>query len=106
MSVQCERQSQCDKQQQEYEFVMEGITTRMQIALEKMADSNRMMSETNKRLCIALRTMCIMMIVVVFIVSIGFIIDHQLCKRNEGQTTSSGVSAYETVLEQRPGADD
>ena len=32
-----------DRQQQEYEFIMDGITTRMQIALEKMAESNKLM---------------------------------------------------------------
>ena len=36
-----------ERTQQEYEYIMEGITTRMQMALEKMADSNRMMSESN-----------------------------------------------------------
>lgn len=35
--------SEQERQQQEYEFIMDGITTRMQIALEKMADSNRLM---------------------------------------------------------------
>ena len=95
--------SDSERQQQEYEFVMEGITTRMQIALEKMADSNRMMSETNKRLCGALRTMCIMMIVVVLIVALGFIVDHQLCTRNVGQTnvsevvTDAGAGTAETI---------
>lgn len=28
---------------QEYQFIMDGITTRMQIALEKMAESNKLM---------------------------------------------------------------
>ena len=80
-----------ERQQQEYEFVMEGITTRMQIALEKMADSNRMMSETNKRLCGVFRAMCVMMIVVVLIVALGFIVDHQLCTRNGANATASEV---------------
>ena len=80
-----------ERQQQEYEFVMEGITTRMQIALEKMADSNRMMSETNKRLCGVFRAMCVMMIVVVLIVVLGFIVDHQLCAKNGDTATASEV---------------
>ena len=90
MSVQCERSQQCEKQQQEYEFVMEGISTRMTLALEKMADSNRMMSETNKRLCDALRFMCVTMIVVVVIVALGFIVDHQLETRNGMDTKAVG----------------
>jgi len=80
-----------NRQQLEWEFIMEGITTRMQIALEKMADSNRMMSETNKRLCGVFRAMCVMMIVVVLIIALGFIADHQLCARNGVNTTASEV---------------
>ena len=91
MSVQCERSPQCEKQQQEYEFVMEGISTRMTLALEKMADSNRQMSETNKRLCAALRAMCVTMIVVVIIVAGSLIADHQLCIRNETNVQASEV---------------
>ena len=80
-----------NRQQQEWEFIMEGITTRMQIALEKMAESNRMMSETNKRLCGVFRGMCMMMIVVVLIVVLAFIADHQLCARNGANTWASEV---------------
>jgi hypothetical protein len=94
MGTQCDRLPQCDRQQQEYEFVMEGISTRMTLALEKMADSNRMMSETNKRMCAVFRVMCVMMILVVLIVALGLIIDHQLCNRNHTNTTASEVVAY------------
>ena len=87
-----------ERQQQEYEFVMEGITTRMQVALEKMADSNRMMSDTNKRLC---RTL----IIALFIVALAFLVNNVLMI-NHVNNLRNGVSAYETVLEQRPGADD
>lgn len=98
MATKCDRQLECDIQQQEYEFVMEGITTRMQVALEKMADSNRTMSETNKRLC---RTMLIVVLVVVlgFLANNVLMIDHI-------NNIRSGVSANETVPEQRPGAND
>ena len=88
-----------DKQQQEYEFVMEGITTRMQIALEKMADSNRMMSDTNKR-------MCRMMIVTIVIFALAFLINNVLMINHINEIRGSGVSASETVSEFRPGADD
>ena len=92
-----------DRQQQEYAFVMEGITTRMQLALEKMAESNRMMSDTNKRLCGALRAMCWTMIIVVIIVVMGLITDHQLCTRDGNKTgtsevvTDAGAGTAETV---------
>ena len=82
--------NQENRQQQEWEFIMEGITTRMQLALEKMADSNRMMSETNKRLCGALRFMCVTMIVVVVIFALGLIVDHQLETRNGMGTKAVG----------------
>ena len=55
-----------ERQQQEYEFVMEGITTRMQIALEKMADSNKMLAENNKR-------QSHIWLIVLFIVVLGFL---------------------------------
>ena len=87
------------KQQQEYEFVMEGITTRMQIALEKMADSNRMMSDTNKR-------MCRMMIITVVIFALAFLINNVLMINHINEIRGSGVSANETVSEYRPGAND
>ena len=92
MSVQCEKQQQCDKQQREFEFVLEGISTRMTIAMDKIAESNRQMSETNKRLCSALRTMCITMILVVIIVALGFIADHQLSLRDRTNTGSEVVT--------------
>ena len=93
-----------DRQQLEYEFVMEGITTRMQIALEKMADSNRMMSETNKRLCTAHITICAMLLVALIMVTFGLGIG----RRSEAsQYSSSEVTAYETTIPQLgQGADD
>ena len=82
MPMPCEKQPQCEQQQREWEFIMEGISTRMTMAMDKIAESNRQMSETNKRLCAALRTMCITMILVVVIVALGFIADHQLSIRD------------------------
>ena len=87
-----------ERQQQEYEFVMEGITTRMQIALEKMADSNKMLAENNKR-------QSHILLIVLLIVVLGFIANN-IIMINHVNNIRSGVSAYETVLEQRPGADD
>ena len=87
-----------ERQQQEYEFVMEGITTRMQIALEKMADSNKMLAENNKR-------QSHIWLIVLFIVVLGFLANN-IIMINHVNNIRSGVSAYETVLEQRPGADD
>ena len=90
-----------DKQQQEYEFVMEGITTRMQIALEKMSESNRMMSDTNKRLCDAITNHNRMIIVVVLIVVLGFIANNVVWL-NDVRTIRSEVGAHETVSQLGP----
>ena len=97
---------QRERQQQEYEFVMEGITTRMQIALEKMAESNRMMSETNKRLCDTIKQHNRMIIVVVLIVVLGFIINNQVWIGHMKNIRGSGVSANETLPQLGQGAND
>ena len=80
-----------ERTQQEYEFVMEGITTRMQTALEKQSAS--------------LRWVCIVMLVTVLLVIVGGIVTTKIWI-NHVNEIRSGVSAYETVHEQRPGADD
>lgn len=90
--------SENERSQQEYEFIMEGITTRMQTALEKMADSNKMLAENNKR-------QNHIWLIVLLIVILGFIANNVIMI-NHVNNIRSGVSAYETVLEQRPGADD
>lgn len=87
-----------ERTQQEYEFIMEGITTRMQIALEKMADSNRMMSESNRRLCR-------MFIAALVIVVLGFIVNNMIwmdraasARGTAGEVvTDAGARAAETV---------
>ena len=86
---------QNSRQQQEYEFVLEGITTRMQLALEKMADSNRMMSESNRRLCT-------MFIVALVIVVLGFITNNVIMINHVNEIRGSGVSAHEEVSELGP----
>lgn len=85
-----------ERQQQEYEFVMEGITTRMQIALEKMSESNRMMSDTNKRLCDTITNHNRMIVVVVLIVVLGFIVNNMVWINNV-KTIRSEVAAHEEV---------
>lgn len=79
------------RQQQEYEFVMEGITTRMQIALEKQSAS--------------VRWVCIVMLVTVLLVISGFIVNNVIMI-NHINDIRSGVSASETIPELRPGAND
>ena len=45
---------------QELEFILEGITTRMQMALEKMAESNKLLHS-------AVRWVCAVSIVIVMV---------------------------------------
>ena len=71
-----------ERQQQEYEFVMEGITTRMQIALEKMSA--------------ALRWVCIVMLITVTLVLSGMIIFTQMWFGHVNQVRESMVSEVVT----------
>lgn len=76
-----------ERQQQEYEFVMEGITTRMQIALEKQSAS--------------VRWVCIVMLVTVLLVISGFIINNVIMI-NHINDIRSEVGVYETIPELGP----
>lgn len=89
--------NESDRQRQDFEFIMEGITTRMQIALEKMGESNRAMSESNRRLCR-------MFIAALVIVVLGFIVNNVIWMyRDAGKSitsevvTDAGARAAETV---------
>lgn len=86
-----------ERTQQEYEYIMEGITTRMQMALEKMADSNRMMSESNRRLCHTI-------ILTVIIVALAFLVNNIFMINHVNQIR--GVSAHETISQLGPGQGD
>ena len=76
---------------QEYEFVMEGITTRMQTALEKVSAS--------------VRWICVTAVIMLLLAVIGIIAETQIMIHHTNDIIT-GVSAYEAVLEQRQGADD
>lgn len=41
-----------EKQQQEWEFIMEGITTRMQMAMDKLGDNNKALRSIVKWVCV------------------------------------------------------
>lgn len=94
-----------ERLQQELEFVMEGITTRMQTALEKMSESNRMMADNTRMMADNNRHQGKVMIAVLIIVVLGFIINN-IIMINRVNSIRNEVSAYEAVSEQRSGADD
>lgn len=76
---------------QELEFVMEGITTRMQTALEKVSAS--------------VRWICVTAVIMLLLAVIGIIAETQIMIHHTNDIIT-GVSAYEAVFEQRQGADD
>ena len=94
MSEPCGQDERCERQQQEYEFIMEGITTRMQTAMEKMATS--------------VKYVCVMSLAMIIIVVAGYVtitklwIDHD----NETRAAYSEVVNGEAVPELRQGEND
>ena len=99
---------------QEMEFILDGITTRMQMAMgsitessknamEKMAESNRLLRSSNRLLCIVLLT-------VVIIVVAGFVGITQIwighVNQIQNRQSVSEVMPGEAVSEFRPAADD
>ena len=65
-------------QRQEYEFIMDGITTRMQMAMEKISEANLKVSETNIRLINTIRSVCVIMLISIVIIISGFIVYNQI----------------------------
>ena len=90
------------RQQQEYEFVMEGITTRMQIALEKMSESNRMMADNARMLADNNRHQGKVMIAVLIIVILGFIINNIIMINHINDIRNNAVSEAVSVNEEIP----
>lgn len=84
------------EEKQEFEFILEGITTRMQLAIEKMAESNRQMSESNRRLCEVLKIMCATVIAVVVIVAMCLTVNNRLWMTREERTGTNTASEVVT----------
>lgn len=77
------------EEKQEFEFIMEGITTRMQIAMEKISESNKMLRSTVKYVCLS-------MLIVIAVVVSGFLMNNRLWFEHMNDL-KSGVSAGEVV---------
>ena len=84
-----------ERPQLEYEFIMDGITTRMQIALEKMAESNRILRST-------VRYVCVTTLAAIIIVVLGFIISNKIWIGHVNTLRGSEVSASEKVSQLGP----
>ena len=98
----------------ELEFVMDGITTRMQVAMNSMKEANanaiNKMAESNKLLRSAVKYICASMLLVVIFVVAGFVIDHQIwngyVRDLQERMVSSGVMINETIPQSGQGAND
>ena len=84
---------------QEYAYITDGITTRMQHAIEKMSESNRMFRST-------VRWVCLIMVAVVLIVVGGFLAETKIWIDHVDNLRAGQVVAGETVQELRDPAGD
>ena len=84
-----------EKDKLELEFLMEGVTTRMQTAMEKLAESNRTQS--------AVSLAIIIIVVAGFIINNKMMIDHVNSIR--GSAASEAVN-HETIPQLGPGQGD
>ena len=78
-----------DRTPQEYAYIMDGITTRMQLAIEKMSESNKMFKNT-------VRWVCIIMMIIVMIVVGGFLAETRIWIGHVNNLRSE-VVAHETI---------
>ena len=79
-----------ERSPQEYSYIMDGITTRMQLAIQKMAESNHMFRST-------VRWVCIIMLIVVITVVSGFLIETKIWFDHVDHIRASEVVTSETV---------
>lgn len=96
-----------ERSQQEMEYILDGITTRMQMAMESITktskDATDKMAESNKAMKSAIVCVCIAMILALVISIGGTIITIQMIHANHTQTAACAceVTANETLSELR-----
>ena len=94
-----------ERSQQEMEYILDGITTRMQMAMESITDSSKnaleKMAQSNRMMKSAVIWVCVVMILSLLIMAGGFIINNKLNQENHSRTAacSCEVTAYETLSE-------
>ena len=89
-------------EQREFEFIMEGITTRMQIAMEKLSDSNKALRNIVKYVCIV-------MLLAILIMAGGFLMLNKQWINHINDVRASGVvsaGASAEISQHGQGADD
>ena len=95
MSEPCCHDERCERQQQEYEFIMEGITTRMTTAMEKMSNT--------------VKYVCVMSLAMIIIVVSGYVTITKLWIDHDNETRAAWTSEVvngETIPELGQGTDD
>lgn len=95
--------SEQERQQQEYEFVMEGITTRMQIAMDKLSENNKSMRNI-------IRWVCVFALVMTFMTVFGMLLTNKMWMVREARlnrtASVSEVVADEEIPQLRSGQGD
>ena len=69
-----------ERQQQEWEFVMDGITTRMQMAMDKLSDNNKALRETMRSI---VKWVCIFALVMTLLTIVGLILNNRMWMTRE-----------------------
>lgn len=94
-----------ERSQQEMEYILDGITTRMQMAMESITktskDATEKMAESNRIMKSSIICICVAMILALLISIGGTIITIQLIHKNHVQPAACAceVTAYETLSE-------
>ena len=94
-----------DRSQQEMEYILDGITTRMQMAMESITktskDATDKMAESNRIMKTSIICVCVAMILALLIAVGGTIITIQLVHNNHSQPAACAceVTAHETLSE-------
>ena len=97
---------------QEMEYILDGITTRMQMAMESITktskDATEKMAESNRIMKTSIICVCVAWVLSLLISIGGTIITIQLIHNNHSQPAECAceVTTDETVSEFRPGAGD
>ena len=94
-----------ERSPQEMEYILDGITTRMQMAMESITATSKnateKMAESNRIMKCSIICVCVAMILALLIAIGGTIITIQLIHENQSRTAASvcEVTAHETLSE-------
>lgn len=77
-----------ERQQQEWEFVMDGITTRMQMAMDKLSDNNKALRETMRSI---VKWVCIFALVMTLLTVVGLILNNRMWMARENDLARKTV---------------